>query len=288
MGIIFALGALLSWGFGDFFIQRTAREAGIVRAIFFISAIGAIGITPFILGEIPEILASSHLLLLVVVAGLTLFITALFEFEGLKQGKISVIEPLMAMELPLTVALSIFFIGERLSALQIFLIVCIALGILLAITTRLRHLHYHRRFLEKGVLFAGIGAVGMAISNVLVGVSGQETSPLFAIWAINILHGSLAFLWLVARGKLRHLLPFQGERRLHILLMSVLDNAAWIFYVYAVVLIPISITIAISESYIILSVLLGILVNHEKVKRHQKIGMVLATTAVIILAVLSE
>src|SRR3989344_6472211 len=128
----------------------------------------------------------------------------------------------------------------------------------------------------------------MAASNVLVGVSGQETSPLFAIWAINVIHGTLTLLWLIMRGKLAHLLPRQGGRRLHIALMSIFDNAAWIFYAYAAVLIPISITIAISESYIILSVLLGILINRERIKSHQKVGIAVAVISVIILAALYE
>ncbi len=31
LGIIFALGALLCWGFGDFFIQRTSRKTGVIH-----------------------------------------------------------------------------------------------------------------------------------------------------------------------------------------------------------------------------------------------------------------
>lgn len=65
LGIIFALGALLSWGFGDFFIQKTVRAVGDLKTLFLIDAIGALVLLPFIWGELPITLSNpSHVLLL--------------------------------------------------------------------------------------------------------------------------------------------------------------------------------------------------------------------------------
>ena len=53
--------------------------------------------------------------------------------------------------------------------------------------------------------------------------------------------------------------------------MSIFDNLAWICYAGAATLIPIAIAVSISESYIALTAMLGILINKEKLMRHQKI-----------------
>jgi len=42
IGVILAVVALFSWGFGDFFIQKSARSLGTWQALFLICLFGAI------------------------------------------------------------------------------------------------------------------------------------------------------------------------------------------------------------------------------------------------------
>jgi len=53
-------------------------------------------------------------------------------------------------------------------------IAVIFLGVLLSITIHHTHLHYHKRIFEKGAAFAGLAAVGTALTDFLVGVSSQS------------------------------------------------------------------------------------------------------------------
>lgn len=69
-----------------------------------------------------------------------------------------------------------------------------------------------------------------------------------------------------------------------VLPMTIVDNLAWIAFAFAMILAPIAIAVAISESYIIVAVLLGMFVNKEFLRTHQKIGLVLALVAAITLA----
>lgn len=69
--------------------------------------------------------------------------------------------------------------------------------------------------------------------------------------------------------------------------VALLDNAAWVLYATATTLIPISLAITISESYIILAVILGVTINKEELSRHQWIGIVLSLVAVITLSYIS-
>ncbi len=288
MGVLFALGALVCWTFGDFFIQRGTRTVGNWKTLFYIGALGSIVLLPFVAREIGATLSNPSnaaiLLLLVIV---TLF-TALFEFEALKRGKIAVVEPVMSLELPITIGLSLALWGERLSATQGILSLVVFIGIMLAVTIHHSHLHYHKRIFEKGFILAGIGAVGMALVNFLTGVGSQTTSPLFTIWFLHSTLAIICLFYFLYRGETKSILADIRRYPKTIVALSIFDNLAWISFAYAVRYIPISIATTVSESYIALAVLLGIFVNREKLKPHQFVGIALTIGGVILLSVITS
>ncbi len=287
LGILFALGALLFWAFGDFYIQKTTRKIGIWKSLFFIALIGTLAIYPFVTGDIMVALQDPRQLLIVTLASLAMFFAALFDFEALKEGKFAIIEPILGIELPFTVALSVFFLQEQLSLPQISFIIAVFVGIVLAVTIHHKHLHYHKRILEKGVILAGLGALGMGLTNFLTGVAAQEVSPLVAYWFICLETLLLCLVYLIWTKEAQTLISDFKKHTKLIISESILDNLAWICFAYAVIYIPISIATTISESYIALSVLLGLFINREKLKKHQKVGVALAVLGVILLAAIT-
>jgi uncharacterized membrane protein len=68
---------------------------------------------------------------------------------------------------------------------------------------------------------------------------------------------------------------------------SVLYNLGWVAFALSATAIATSIVTAISESYIILGVILGIFVNKEKLKLNQLIGIVLAGGGIILLGLIT-
>ena len=288
MGILFALGALLCWGLGDFFIQNTCRKIGVVESLFFIGITGSIIFFPFVKNEIPTIVSTSGIFATLSLAGVAMFFAALFNFEGLKDGKIAIVEPISSLEMPLTVLLGIVLIAERPTLVQFILIVTIFIGILLTITTHHTHLHFHRRIFEKGVAFAGIGAVGMALTDFIFGLSSREVSSVLTIWFIHTLIAILCFLYIVIKLDIKDIFRRFREFPAVIITQSIFDNLAWLFYGYAVIFMPISIAITISESYVVLASLLGVLVNKEKLKKHQYIGASVVFFGVTILSLITN
>lgn len=284
-GIIFAFTTLLCWGFGDFFIQRTTRLVGSWRALFYIGITGSVGLFPFIFAELPR-LTTDNLLLLGLVAIIILG-GALFDFEALRQGKIAIIEPIIGLELPLTVGLSMVLANETLTGLQTLLILLTFIGLTLAITAHRPNFRGGKNILEKGVILALIGAIGMALNNFIVGVSSQSISPLMTIWFGHTVAAITCLIYLASRKELP--LIVQGIRRhpLLIIAQSILDNIAWISFAFSTSLIPISIATTISESYIALTVLLGIFINREKLQTYQIAGSSLAIIGVIYLSAVS-
>ena len=269
LGIIYAIAAMLSWGVGDFLIQRASRKIGIWQTLFFIGLGGFLGLFPFVKNEIPALFAEANLSLLLVTV-LVALAAALFYFEALKVGKIAVIEPITAVELPIAIALSIAIAGERLTFPQIMLMLMVFVGIVLVITEHHSHLHYHKRILEKGVVIALIGAVGMGLNDLLMGLSARNVSPLLSVWFIHSVLAALCLGYLIFTKQSVKLVSEFKRYPWLIISQSVLYNAAWAFFALAVNLIPIAITATIGEAYIAIGVLLGIFLNKEKLKYHQK------------------
>jgi len=284
-GILFAFIALVSWGFGDFFIQKTTRVIGSWKALFFIGIVGLVGLFPFVKNDLAS-LNSANLLLLGVLSIVVVF-AALFDFEALRQGKIAIVEPIIGLELPITVGLSLTLAKEALSFLQLFLVGIVFIGIMLAITAHHTHLYYHKRIFERGVILVGIGAIGMALTNFLVGVSSQDISPLITIWFAHSLLAVVCGIYIFYKGEFGNLVSDFKNHPKPIIGQSILDNVAWVSFAKATTFIPIAIATTISESYIALAVLLGLFVNREKLKMHQIVGVTLATSGVIILAYFS-
>src|SRR3989344_9432011 len=125
MGIIFSVIALLAWGVGDFLIQRSARKFGNWIAIFYITAFASIALLPFVYKEILPLIWNEKGLMILLIASIFLTFASYFDFEGLRLGKISVIEPIFSLDIAVTAILSIFVIKENLSIEQIALVVLI-------------------------------------------------------------------------------------------------------------------------------------------------------------------
>ncbi len=284
-GLLFTFIALFSWGFGDFFIQKTTRAIGSWKALFFIGTVGFFGLFPLVRHELTALSGAQFLLLGLLT--IVIFFSTAFDFEALRQGKIAIVEPILSLELPITVGLSLALAHESISAVQTLLIGVVFIGILLAITAHHTHLHYHKRIFEQGVILAGLGAIGMGLTNFLVGVSSQGISPLVTIWFTHSSLAVVSLLFLIFHGQHGELIADFRKYRSSILAQSTLDNLAWVSFAQATTFIPIAIVTAISESYIALAVLLGLFVNREKLKAHQMLGVAFATIGVIALSYFS-
>lgn len=284
LGIIAALIAMVCWGFGDFLIQRSTRKIGDWQTLFLITLFGTVALLPFVWHDLPIFFNSfDRTFWIIAGAGILLFVAALLEFEALKEGKISVIEPTWSLEIPAAAILASLVLSESLGAIQIIFMALLIIGLVM---TSYRRGTIKKRFLfEKGVRISIVAALLMGATNFFVGWGARETSPLVINFAISLasLVGSSVFLFAKREivATFRHVITLPTI----VLPMMVLDNIAWIAFAYGMALAPIGITVALSESYIIIAVLLGIFVGREKLEEHQYIGLIVAVISAIILAV---
>lgn len=286
MGILFAFLALLAWGFGDFLIQRSTRKFGDWISLFFIEIIATIAILPFVFKDLPGLFSSpKDLSLLFFISGALLF-AAWFDLESLRVGKISIIEPVFALEVPVAATLAAFLLSEHLSFWQVLLITVLVISIFsisIKSFTHLKTIH-----LEKGVLLAVLATVTMGLVNFLFGHGSRETHPLMINWFTSFFIAIVSFAILIKKSQLGLIKQDWKNNKKLILGVGVIDNAAWVAFSYSTLYIPIAISTGISEAYIALSSVLGLTLNKEKLKSHQKAALVCCIAAAIILAVLTE
>ncbi|HBR81044.1 MAG: Integral membrane protein [Candidatus Uhrbacteria bacterium GW2011_GWE2_45_35] len=285
MGIFFAFLALFSWGIGDFLIQRSTRRFGDGLAMFFVTAFGSIALLPFVFREMGFLLDPINLAILFFTSAILLF-AGLLDFEALRVGKIAVVEPIYAIEIPVTAALSWLLINERLNFFQFLLIFLVVLGIVLVSVKNFKH--FKRAHLERGVWIAVVANLCMGAANFLVGVSARETSPLFINWFIDVFVAVAMIGYLMHSGRAGKIVQVWKKEKRLILAVSFFDNLAWVAYAAATIFIPIAIAIGISESYIALAVVLGLIFNKEKLVWHQKIGLIITVLAAVSLACFSK
>jgi drug/metabolite transporter (DMT)-like permease len=287
MGILFALIALLAWGFGDFLLQRSTRKFGNWTTLFYVTAFAAMVLLPFVWGDIRNLAESRGKGIgILLLASAVLLVAALFDLEALRRGKIAVIESIYALEVFVTATLGASLIGERLTALQTMLTITLVCGIVLVSFPSLTRFKEFK--IERGVGYAVLATVAMGAVNFLFGVGARETSPLLINWFTSTVIAVVALGYLLSKRQGKALVGDFKKSPFLILGVSIIDNIAWIAFAASAVFIPIAIATGLSESYIVVAALLGFFISREKLKQHQWIGFAVAVISAIALAVITE
>lgn len=291
IGIVLSLGALLSWGLGNYQIQRATRAIGIWKSLFFVSLVGFLGFFPFVLPELTDFKLEISDLLLFAAIGLLMILASLADLMALKLGKLSIISPLDGLELPITILIGMLIVGGGVSYPIFALMTLVFVGVILSVFSK-GGLEYSHRFedgsysrtkirFEKGIVYGFLAALGLAGSNILVGFAARQGTPLLTLWMTSALLLTVTFIYLVFTRQLRYLVNDLSKYPGLILMQSVLDNLGWLFYAYAALALPLAIVTSISQGYIVLAVILGYVLNREKILLHQKAGIALAVAAIL-------
>ncbi|MFA6514253.1 MAG: DMT family transporter [Patescibacteria group bacterium] len=285
LALILAFGAMLCWGIGDFLIQRTVKKIGVLETLAWITGSSAVIMIPIIIYR--GIALSPNDILLLTLLGALTFVSGMLDFKALSIGKLSVMETIMAIELPLTIMLGVIAFNESLSGGQWLLVLMIFIGIIL-VSVNFKNLH-HRDFLEKGSILAIISGIVFALVNFFSASLAKTIDPMIAIWFPWLACGTLCIIY-ISRFKKRHFRQFVKNSYNHwklIALVSLVDLAAWLFYAFAVEKEELSITIAITESYIVIALILGVIINKEKIRPLQYLGAALAIIGSIVIGIIS-
>lgn len=267
-------------GFGDFFIQKSTRGVGIWTTVFIITAFGAIVLTPFALHNAASLFTFGRNIFLI--GAIAYFIGAFLDLESLKEGKLDIVEPIWSFEIVSSSLLAFFVLGETISSLQILFIVLLIVSLMLV---SLKTLHFERKHLvEKGVYVALLAAVTMGAANFFIGLGSRNVDAITIKWGMDLFLAIGSGIFMLKNREFKGISEKIRKYRKEIVCMSVFDNAAWLAFGFSMVFAPIAIAVAISESYVILAVLLGYFVNKEALHKHQIVGLVLSIISALYLA----
>jgi len=283
VGIALAFVAMLCWGLGDFWIQRSTRKIGVLSSLFFITAFGVVVLLPFVYKDLPVILNADFETLAVIAAlCLVLLIAAFLDFEALRVGKLAVVEPIWSFEVPVAAFLAFFILDEKITGLQTLLILMLLFGLVL-VSVR-EKIKFRQAFLEKGTILAFLGALFMGASNFFMGWGARLSDPIMINFLADLFIAVFTGGLLLFTGRFKQTVRDMLDNKQMLLQMSIPDKVAWLAFAFAMSLAPIAIATALSESYIIVAVILGLAVNKEKIHPHQKAGLIIAVISAIILA----
>jgi len=286
IGIALSFVAMLAWGMGDFFIQKSIRKLGDWEALFFVTLFGAILLAPFSYRNALSVLTvSGQPLLVMAVLCAVLFLAAILDFEALRVGKLSIVEPIWSFEVPVSAFLAFFILSERISVFQISLIVALLAGLAFVSIQGMHQLK--KSIFERGAFIAFIGAILMGGANFFMGWSSRLSDPITANFITDLFVAVCSFAILLAQGKVSGLYSHLKNNKKIILFMSIPDKIAWVAFAFAMSLAPIGVVVALSESYIIIAVILGLAINREKLRTHQKWGLLAAVFSAILLAAIT-
>ena len=280
MGILFASIAILGWGFGDFLIQRSARKIGDWEALFFITFFGALFLLPFVYKELQFL--SLYDWFVLTGTSIVILVAGLLDFDALRVGKLSIVEPIYAMEVPITIALATFLVGESMSGTQFVLVAALLVGIFLVSSKHFGRMRI--RTVERGVFFAILATIGMGLSNFLFGFASRATDPLMINWFTSAFMAIATIVYLLYTRQGWKVIHNWNKNKRLILGVSFSDNLAWVAYSTAILYLPIGLTTGLTESYIALAAVLGLIFNNERLAHHQRLGLILSVVAAVSLA----
>jgi drug/metabolite transporter (DMT)-like permease len=248
--------------------------------------LGAVMYLPFAWPEIPRVLSHPESLWLLAAACVTVLFAAFFNFDGLKKGKLSVVAPITSLELPITVILGYVLLGEWVSAPVLCVILLIFIGVLL-VAMNDGWVSGHR-WIEKGVLLGLLGAVGLAVFNVLLAILSRTWSAVFAIWFTHSFLAIFCALKITLRKEWR---SFKRDVKKHWVVLcfeSFFDNAAWVCFGAATTFIPVAVATAVSENFVAFAAILGLTFDKERLHPYQKAGIAIGVIGLVALGLLER
>jgi|GEM_PF-1193967 len=285
MGYLLAFLTLVTWGLADFLVQRQGRKVGSSTSALVVFSFGAILLAPFafnsvISGEVQ--LTSSNFLILNITAISNLIGTLLF-YRALRVGKLAVVEPITALEIVTTGILAYLILKEAPTPTQIVCLTLIIIGVLLV--SMGKDDTKRRKKLESGVLLAIVSVAFNGIVDFFHGAASREFPPLFLNWytATILVLGVL----IVARksNSKAIIIKVWKDHPIQTFIMALSNNIAWVLYSYSAQLIPIATAFGIAQSFIVLTTILAVVVNKEKLSGAQWLGIATTTIGIVLVSI---
>ena len=134
IGVLFAVGTMLSWELADFFAKEAIDKTGYKTSLVINQAVSFIPLFIFaaLFFRLPSF--TPDLVLIILLTGIFSIVGHIFLYRGFQNGDVSVVSPLSFSWAIITTLLAVFLFNEALTPIQIVGIAVVFVGIFLAST----------------------------------------------------------------------------------------------------------------------------------------------------------
>lgn len=279
VGILAGLGAMVSWGLGDFLAAKASREKSPLQTLFLSQLLGLLILAPIFLLIVGKPAVGIGTLALTAVLSLIFILGTLSFYKALEIGPISITSPISSAYPLVVVLISVAILREVLSLGQWVAIGLIMLGIFLA------SVHLERPAVKInrkwGIIFALLAATLWGVSIPFIGKIIDEIGW-FPVTFLGYIFAS-AWLLLIFGWRGRTLLWGTGPDKNIVALTLLMISGASSFY-FGLERALTAIVTPVSSTYPLITVLLAVTFLKESVAKNHLAGAALIISGLVLLA----
>ncbi|MGQ9788269.1 MAG: EamA family transporter [Candidatus Hadarchaeaceae archaeon] len=280
-GVLFGLVAMMCWGIADFFAARAIRKAGVLRTLVWAQTVGLLVLITiaFLIGlAVP----SFYTLVIILLTGVLNVVACLSFYRGLHVGKVSIISPVSASWVVVTVILSLVILGETLSQLQTIGVVLTISGVLLASFKSRELLRLRLGSLSAGVQFAVISMLAWGVHYIFIDFLIGELGwflPVLSVKTVTVL--SL----LLYSGFANRDLSYPKSVFPMVVAIGLLEATAFTAYGAGVASQFTAIVAPVAATFPVVTIILARIFFKEMVEVNQRIGIGAVLTGLVLLSI---
>ncbi|HET6712881.1 MAG TPA: EamA family transporter [Actinomycetota bacterium] len=274
MSVALATVAALAWGVAELLMLRGSRRLRPLGLARWLMVFGTVMILPVALftGPIP----SGRDLPYAVAPALFALGGTLAYFRALSTGQLTIVSPTVATSGGFAALVAIVLLGERFSPL---VMAGLALGVVgVVVATYVRD-----GGRAEGVAWAVLGAVLLGVYTVALAASSERIGPVWSVAAYRLT--GLLVLWAAAPFSGAPLGPPRADLGL-VLRAAAIETVGFAAFTTALDLGPVAVVAVIAAQFSTVAVVLGAVVLHERLHRHQWVGVAMMIGSTTLLAAL--
>jgi drug/metabolite transporter (DMT)-like permease len=226
--VVFGLAAAGGFGTADFIARQVTHRIGFLAALFFLQALGSLGLSPLAFIYERVLWQAGDPWLLIGMLGFLNLFAALALYRAFEHGALSVVAPLISMSPAITTVLALVVLGERpggraLAGIALVLAGIVALSRSGSLVSGPAPRNPRVGLRSAFVALAGFGVLGFALKYAV-----DAVGPMTTIVAVRMI-GVVAILLAALAGLVRLPAPPRGAWR-GITAMTVIDTSAFVAF----------------------------------------------------------
>lgn len=285
LSVLFGVAAAIGWGVADFIAAAASKRLGVLRTATGVHLSSSVALAGyfFIVFE-PGILTWLHWTALAGISVLGVLVYIVF-YRALREGPVAVVSPIVSSYAIVVIALAMVFSGERLGGWQVAGAMCSIGGVALA-SFDPRRLSNDGRMIGLGVLFAVATMLGIGVLSYAIGILSRELGWFLPAYISRTMTLAL-FVPLTAALRQWNLRGVTIPLALGVTLAGIVEMGGMFAYTRGAEVGVISIVAAASISYPLIPMLGGIIVFGERLAASQWVGLSIALSGLLVLAIAS-